>query len=207
MDPFLANRGPDQFQFKLSTFAFHCLAVMNDWAKIAGFRGRRTYPTGEDIADVYARTLYLNDFSKGYTMEGTRDFWNTFFYWASETAMTVMEGTVIQNFLTWTESKGYLFGRMSLNTNSNNKRSGGSIEDLLFRTIQRKIILTNKGYIGIAPQLAEEGDFIVFVKGGRVPLILRPKEDQWELLGDCSVHGIMHGEVFEESKCNVIRII
>jgi len=208
MDPFLANRGPDLLQFKISTFAFHGLAVLNDWAEIAGFRGRRTYPTGEDIADVYARTLYLNDFSNGYTMEGTRDFWNTFFYRASETAMTVMEGTVIQKFLIWTESKGFLLGRMSLSTNSNNKkRSGGSIKDLLSRIIQRKLILTNKGYIGIVPRLAEEGDFIVSVKGGRVPLILRPKDDQWELLGDCYVHGIMHGEAFEESKCNVIRII
>jgi hypothetical protein len=55
-------------------------------------------------------------------MEGTRDFWNMFFYRASEAAMTVMEGTVIQRFLIWTESKGFLLGRMSLSTNSNNKK-------------------------------------------------------------------------------------
>ncbi|CZT10030.1 uncharacterized protein RCO7_03176 [Rhynchosporium graminicola] len=205
MDPFLANRGSDQFQLN-PTFAVHILAIIHDWAVLAGSRGRRTYPTGEDIADVFARTLYLNDFSSEYTMEDVRDMFNTFSYRMIETAMSTLEGIVTRKLLHWSESNGFLLARMTLKA-SGIDRGRVMIEDLFFRMIQRRMVVTEKGYIGIAPRLAKEGDCIVLVKGGRVPLILRPEEDQWELLGDCYVHGIMRGDAFDESKCTAIRIV
>jgi hypothetical protein len=86
----------------------------------------------------------------------------------------------------------------------------------------RKFITTKKGYIGLASGKVEVGDTVVAVRGGRVPLVLRwlggvdlkeiavdgrkareevkydPLEDilsgHWNFVGDCYLHGIMHGE-------------
>jgi hypothetical protein len=70
------------------------------------------------------------------------------------------------------------------------------------------MVLTDKGYIGLAPRLTEEGDCIALVKGGRVPLVFRSRSaDTWERIGDCYVHGIMHGEAFEAGRCEKMIII
>jgi hypothetical protein len=62
----------------------------------------------------------------------------------------------------------------------------------------RRMIRSRKAYIGLAPNPTKAGDYIALVKGGRVPLVLRPKGNDWELIGDAYVHGIIYGEVFKE---------
>jgi hypothetical protein len=70
-------------------------------------------------------------------------------------------------------------------------------------------------YLGLVPGLCEVGDYVVLVQGVRTPLVLRPKgqacvpkEDAegqvkivqahtWEFIGDCYVHGVMDGDVWE----------
>lgn len=56
---------------------------------------------------------------------------------------------------------------------------------------------TNKGYIGLGPASAEEGDLVVVILGCEVPFLLR-KEDggNYRLIGEAYVHGIMFGELF-----------
>ncbi|KAI1472364.1 HET-domain-containing protein [Daldinia caldariorum] len=75
------------------------------------------------------------------------------------------------------------------------------------RLSDRKLFISRKGYIGLAPEDALEGDEIWILNGGRVPLILRPIGSQSEkvsganytLVGDSYVHGIMDGEFVEAS--------
>ncbi|KAI1749089.1 heterokaryon incompatibility protein-domain-containing protein [Xylaria castorea] len=63
------------------------------------------------------------------------------------------------------------------------------------------------GYYGLCPWTAQEGDMVVLLYGGNVPYLLRPvskgisakesdvdPEDTFELVGECYVQGIMHGE-------------
>ena len=71
------------------------------------------------------------------------------------------------------------------------------------------MIRTRKGYIGAAPELMKVGDTITIMHGGRVPFILRQREneDKWELIGDCYVDGVMHGEAFDKTKCRDFCII
>jgi len=66
---------------------------------------------------------------------------------------------------------------------------------------QRRMIKTNDGLIGLAPELTRKGDFVCLFKGGMVPLVMRKVNSRWMLIGDSYVHGIMHGEGFEEMKC------
>jgi len=62
----------------------------------------------------------------------------------------------------------------------------------------------------MVPDEAREGDVLVFFDGARVPHVLRPVDAAVErelrgacgatasywLIGDCYLHGLMHGEAF-----------
>lgn len=65
----------------------------------------------------------------------------------------------------------------------------------------RRMIRTEKGYIGLAPRLAKPGDWIALCKGGRLPLVVRPKDEDWELIGDAYIHGLVNGEQFDKEDC------
>ena len=73
----------------------------------------------------------------------------------------------------------------------------------------RRIFVTAKGYVGIGPGHLQKGDHICIFWGAEVPYVLRERCDivhtqkEWfwqrdkgnfELLGECYVHGIMDGE-------------
>lgn len=56
--------------------------------------------------------------------------------------------------------------------------------------------LTNRGYFGLVPANAREGDIIAVLYGGAVPFCLRRSDDEetCRVVGEAYVHGIMHGE-------------
>ena len=62
---------------------------------------------------------------------------------------------------------------------------------------KRTFIITEEGYIGMAPQTAHPGDFIVVFLGCQSPIVLRPRGDGGYLVvGEAYVHGLMTGEAF-----------
>jgi len=67
--------------------------------------------------------------------------------------------------------------------------------------IDRRMMRSKVGFIGLVPRLAIPGDRICVFEGGKVPLILRPNGVLWELIGDSYIHGIMMGEAFEQERC------
>ena len=83
-------------------------------------------------------------------------------------------------------------------------RSDAFLRRLTISTRNRKMIRTKGRYLGLAPAGAKEGDMIAVLKGGRVPLILRPCGSMYRVVGDAYVRGIMKGEAFEESQCRKI---
>ena len=70
---------------------------------------------------------------------------------------------------------------------------------ILLLTGGRRLFTTRKGYIGLAPEGAENGDQVWVLCGGRQPLVLRGRGDlnrqEYILLGDSYVHGIMNGNL------------
>jgi hypothetical protein len=48
--------------------------------------------------------------------------------------------------------------------------------------------------IAVAPDTAEEGDYICVLLGCKVPVILRPVGDKFKIIGDAYVNGFMNGE-------------
>lgn len=61
----------------------------------------------------------------------------------------------------------------------------------------RRFAVTESGYFGLVPRGTVHGDQVCVLEGINVPFVLREAEgdDNFELVGECYVHGIMQGEV------------
>jgi hypothetical protein len=98
-----------------------------------------------------------------------------------------------------------LFGDMSKRENRDRLWRKGRFNypghDMRSAIVHRRFMRTKRGLIGLVPELAEAGDCIGVFEGGKVPLVLRPKGVDWELIGDSYVHGIIAGEAFVQENC------
>jgi Heterokaryon incompatibility protein (HET) len=65
---------------------------------------------------------------------------------------------------------------------------------------KRRLITTNKGFIGYAIREVRPGDKICVLFGCSAPVILRHVQDQHHLIGECYLHGVMKGEALEMVK-------
>jgi hypothetical protein len=64
----------------------------------------------------------------------------------------------------------------------------------------RRTFGTSKGYLGLGPDSAQEGDWVCVIAGAAVPFILREEsKGMWKLVGECYLHGIMDGEFMDEN--------
>ncbi|KAI5924621.1 HET-domain-containing protein [Camillea tinctor] len=72
-------------------------------------------------------------------------------------------------------------------------------------TKQRRFFITQKGYIGLGPRETKVDDKIVILQGYQVPILARCTiSDDFRVVGDSYVHGIMEGEMFDEQKCQLL---
>jgi hypothetical protein len=59
---------------------------------------------------------------------------------------------------------------------------------------KRRFCVTKAGRFACVPLEAEENDVICILFGANVPYVLRQKGEHYEVVGECYVDGIMHGE-------------
>ncbi|KAF7559809.1 hypothetical protein G7046_g4351 [Stylonectria norvegica] len=64
----------------------------------------------------------------------------------------------------------------------------------------RKWFITEDGFMGLAHEITEPGDIIVYLFGGEVLYVLRKRREEanetiWGLVGECFVLGLMNGEL------------
>lgn len=59
---------------------------------------------------------------------------------------------------------------------------------------QRSFFLTKKGYMGLGPAFAKEGDQVYIFQDARVPFLLRRHGDGYQLVGEAFVSGLMSNE-------------
>jgi hypothetical protein len=60
--------------------------------------------------------------------------------------------------------------------------------------LYRRPFLTRDGKIGKGWNSIKQGDLVCVIFGCDVPLVLRPVEEHYYMIGDCYVEGIMQGE-------------
>ncbi|PQE04207.1 heterokaryon incompatibility protein [Rutstroemia sp. NJR-2017a BVV2] len=61
----------------------------------------------------------------------------------------------------------------------------------------RRLIITQGGYLGLAPASSMAGDIIAVLPGCPTPLVLRREGERFRVIGEAYVHGIMSGELQE----------
>jgi hypothetical protein len=70
---------------------------------------------------------------------------------------------------------------------------------LLDRTTHgRKFLITERGYMGLAISEVKTGDKVFLISGIPLPMICRPTGDQYQFVSPAYVHGIMHGELWDQ---------
>ncbi|OAL45278.1 hypothetical protein IQ07DRAFT_221644 [Pyrenochaeta sp. DS3sAY3a] len=120
--------------------------------------------------------------------------------------------TLLNSFTTfWSDMNTHINSKSGPSPTSNksslsddqqtNERRGNSFWKLaLLVSRNRRVFSTTKGYLGIGPQILQEGDMVCIFPGVPAPLILRPREEHFLLVGESYVDGIMYGEEADESK-------
>lgn len=61
----------------------------------------------------------------------------------------------------------------------------------------RRLVGTSAGRIGLSPASAQAGDVVAVLVGCSVPILLRKTGEAWTVVGECYMHGVMYGEVWE----------
>jgi Heterokaryon incompatibility protein (HET) len=80
-----------------------------------------------------------------------------------------------------------------------------NVDDSLFESTVhhisffRRFFITESGYFGFALSSVAVGDEVFLFSGGRAPFIVRKVDstEEYQVLGDCYLHGIMDGELLE----------
>jgi hypothetical protein len=69
----------------------------------------------------------------------------------------------------------------------------------------RKVFITKNGHLGVGPMAMRSGDITSILFTARTPFILRPVGDQYILVGEAYLHGLMHDEVMTTWKKGQLR--
>ncbi len=71
-------------------------------------------------------------------------------------------------------------------------RSAEYMSRLLVTMHERSLLVTEEGYVGLGARCCRPSDEIWRIRGGRVPLVLRPNgEGKYRYMGECYLHGGM----------------
>lgn len=84
----------------------------------------------------------------------------------------------------------------SAGKNSDVSRISDALLAALVSLMQRSLITTKTGYLGLTPTTIHAGDVVAILLGSQIPTILRPVSDtRFQFVGECYIHGLMDGEI------------
>ena len=149
--------------------------ILLQWEEMA--QAVQPYPTGEGFQTVYWRTL-LADNGRG---DAVADKYNQDLY---EAWYCISDR---QKPGTWTPI---------LDIDTLNRRAVEFHSTMVRICTGRRVFTSQKGYLGLGPGDAREGDMICVLHGGPVPFLLHqhPTQSYQNFIGECFVHGMMNGE-------------
>ena len=63
----------------------------------------------------------------------------------------------------------------------------------------RELFITEQGFLSLGPRTVQKGDQIWLLCDSRLPFVLRPlaETSNFTLVGECYIHGFMHGEMLD----------
>jgi hypothetical protein len=188
----------DGWRQTMSMF-LRCRMVIISWQQMANLHSSAMVHETESIDELFWQTICAGELFESGQVASAARFWKR---------VTRFSGFISTYVPKWLDNIGISYCTSVL------------LWQLLFRqpllefelqgryTLNRRMIATEKGRIGLASCTAAVGDRLSLCKGSTVPLILRPSEGtgRWKLVGDAYVHGVMKGEIFEKSDCEKLII-
>ena len=180
------------------------------WERMARARSKTPYVTGEDTLDAYWQTLLAGGTPRKLDYHRTvfQEWEQSWSVWWYMFRLPLPTGSLIWScravgmvaaFIMY--AKHQMFGWKD----SVLKKSKKEMQVFKYSILNRHLIKTAGGYLGLAASGAQKGDRIALVRCGRVPLVLcqNSKSDtlDWHFVGDTYIHGIMYGAAFDTSRC------
>ncbi|RYP66049.1 hypothetical protein DL769_006151 [Monosporascus sp. CRB-8-3] len=180
----------------------NCCYVLDDWARVVDLKQESPYITGEPILEAFVQTLVAESTSESIETLRTQlaileKYVSIARFIASAPRGNPVRLELVQRAVSAMHAA--LFHSHAGELTADFRNHLASLAD-------RRVFRTARGYIGLAPALADVGDEIVLVKGAKVPLVLRPRGEARTLQGDCYVRGVMRGEAYNERDCIPIWI-
>ena len=86
-------------------------------------------------------------------------------------------------------------------------RKGFAVEAMSLACKGRRFYRSHKGFMGLAPNIAKEGDKICLILGCCTPLIIRGGGPNFSLVGESYVHGVMNGELMSDAAFQDINLV
>ena len=173
--------------------------------RVADVRSQKKYVTGEDMLDAHCQTLCAGCTSEAF--DAIREEFRSL-----DEAMK-MPSVLHKVHLSSLPLVIMFFMCCLFTQNLVSFRFGvkppirfGFTDRMLFG-FGRRMARTSKGYIGLVPATAQQGDCVWLLEGGNVPFILREDGRTTRLVGEAYFHGIMTGEAFHKAKCQNIEIV
>lgn len=169
--------------FTINPSRLEMFAWFNKTANIVS--SLKTYPTGEDLKEVYWPTLIANVSYTGSPGTPAPPEYGRYFqaYWA------------VKRLLIMSKSREQVHGAtMEMAQGSERYSSAWAPVG------ERVLFTTQNGYLGLGPPGLEADDIICIIHGAATPFAIRKSflgnngEFGYSLVGECYVHGLMRGE-------------
>ena len=174
------------------------LKVFFEWEDIANDR-LSMYPTGESQRSAYRRTLCAGKIHESEKMTAKLyDAWR-------ESLQGMRYATKAKVDEMSTRKAGFVYMALPLIKEWKSWSQDNGFASLLEHTYLRRFARTSQGYYCLVPPSTRVGDFVTIVEGGEVPLVIREYGEDWKLVGESYVHGIMHGEACRKDACKTFR--
>jgi hypothetical protein len=200
---------------KADSLASNLLVTYKESMKVTGADTPKKYYTGETLYDVHWKTMIAGAFRPEEEHDMEADFTQirklgklkSHLEHVGVNGVGALHGkrAFVGFFALWA------FGGLNKRENRDRFWRRGEFNkaghDMRSVLTNRRFIRTRSGFVGIVAEPAAVGDSIGVFEGGKVPLVLRQKDDGWELVCDGYVHGIMAGEAFVRDKCKEFWLI
>ncbi|KAI4122814.1 MAG: hypothetical protein LQ338_005594, partial [Usnochroma carphineum] len=184
------------------------LDVLLQWEALALDDGKAEhYNTGEDAMKAYYRTLTtdLCSLDSETTMSEVKD-WQEGIRKKKATVRVINEAmSLATNFAS--SVRGLSLAASFLHERFQEVSKSGKPPGGIVYCLRRRLAKTKMGYLGLVPPEADVGDKVFILEGGKTPYVLRQKDEYWQLVGECYLHGIMYGEAYDESRCEDVVLI
>ena len=164
------------------------------WSALINYlRQVDTYaPTGEPISEAFWRCLMV-DKKPGTKMDKHRRID------ANINVTKIFQGTALDRVLDpvlrrQVERQFRQTSAQRKDTEEEEKHLPGWFSALQRTVLRKRFFLTEGGLFGMAPSNLRTGDMVTVLRGGRVPFLLRQKQDHYQLIEEAYVHGYMDGQ-------------